>query len=74
MESYVPNVTPTYHPGDDVILCNPAQGWENVRGRVTRVVPIAPLNDSTARYLYMLDLDGQTVPVLAANEDGLRPT
>ncbi len=74
MKSYEPIVTPMYQPGDDVILCDPAQGWDHVRGRIARVVPIAPLSDSTVRYLYVLDLDGEAVPVLTTEDEGLRPT
>ena len=73
MESYEPIVTPTYNPGDEVILDEPAQGWDNAQGRVARVVRIAPLSDSTVRYLYVLDLDGRAVPVLTIEEACLRP-
>jgi hypothetical protein len=73
MESYEPIVTPMYNPGDEVILDEPAQGWDDAHGRVTRVVPIAPLSDSTVRYLYLLDLDGHAVPVLTIEDECLRP-
>ncbi|HEX6817894.1 MAG TPA: hypothetical protein VF120_05925 [Ktedonobacterales bacterium] len=70
---YVPTPDPTYSPGDDVIVCNSPHGWENLRGRVTRVVPIAPLSDTTVRYLYLLDLEGAPVSRLTADEETLRP-
>jgi hypothetical protein len=73
-ETYAPILTPTYRPGDDVILCDPAQGHERVRARVRRIVPIAPLSDSTVRYLYMVDLDDEMVPVLVGEDEALRPT
>lgn len=70
---YVPTPSPTYSPGDDVIVCNSLHGWEDLRGRVTRVVPIAPLSDATVRYLYLLDVEGAPVSALAAGEEALRP-
>ncbi len=73
MKSYQPILTPAYQPGDDVILCDPAMGRDSMRGRVSRVVPIAPLSDSTVRYLYVLDLDGELVPVLTTEDESLRP-
>ncbi len=72
-ETYAPILTPTYRPGDDIILCDPAQGRDQVRARVQRIVPIAPLSDSTARYLYMVDLEGDSVAVLIGDEEALRP-
>lgn len=72
-DDYEPILTPTYRPGDDVILCDPAQGRDQVRGRVRRIVPIAPLSDSTVRYLYVLDLEGESVPVLTGEDETLRP-
>lgn len=73
-ECYEPILTPTYHPGDDVILCDPTHGRDRVHGRVRRIVPIAPLSDSTVRYLYLLDLDGESIPVLISEDEALRPT
>jgi hypothetical protein len=69
MESYNPRVTPVYTPGDDVVLRSPAHGWEHVRGRVVRVVSIAPLSHQAGRYLYVLDLDGQSLPVLTFDDE-----
>lgn len=73
-DHYEPVLTPAYRPGDDVILCDPAQGRDRIRGRVRRIVPIAPLSDSTVRYLYMLDLDGESVPILISEDETIRPT
>lgn len=74
--NYAPNAAPTFNPGDDVLLCDALHGWENVRARVARVVTIAPLSDSTARYLYVVDLDqgldGCPVASVAADEQALR--
>ncbi len=71
-ESYEPILRPAYRPGDDVIVCDPAQGRDRVRARVRRIVPIAPLSDSTVRYLYMVDVDGDSVPVLISEHETLR--
>jgi hypothetical protein len=73
-ETYAPILTPAYRPGDDVILCDPTQGRDRVRARVRRIVPIAPLSDSTVRYLYMVDLDDEVVSVLVGEDEALRPT
>lgn len=74
--NYAPSAAPTFNPGDDVLLCNALHGWENVPARVTRVVTIAPLSDSTVRYLYVVDLDqeldGCPVASVAADEQALR--
>ncbi len=73
VSGYVPTPTPAYRPGDDVVVAIALPGWESPRGRVTRVVPIAPLSDATVRYLYLLTLEGSVVSSLVADEQMLRP-
>jgi hypothetical protein len=73
-ERYQPEATPKYRPGDDVILSAPAMGRMQMQGRVVRIVPIAPLHNASARYLYMLDVEDRVGPVLAAEEECQRPT
>jgi hypothetical protein len=73
MESHDPSVTPTYSPGEEVLFRDPSQGWDQIPGRVVRVVRIAPLSHQTARYLYQLELDEQRGRVLATDEETIRP-
>jgi hypothetical protein len=60
--------TPRYHPGEHVLLTDPARGWHEVNGEVLRVITIAQQSHQSTRYLYVLRLGDDLTPVYASDE------
>lgn len=65
--------TPRYAPGDEVILMDPANGWDDVPVTVAQAVVIAPLPHQNVRYLYIVHLRERDSTSVYAPEEALRP-